>query len=646
MSRIADVVHGTWKREGSAYRLIRTSSQQNAETRIEFNETVALVRKSIQKRANELNRMRQWSETESEALASDVKSLINTFKPNGDNRDWSRKGDELSAHTPIGRALTKVVAALDPVELASLPQRMKAVWSSNPTPMQKPFPSEIAQIADDFVKAQADWANSIDKHQIKAPTVGGGIYYVGGLGLFRDNPGGNVSVILLTVNSQGPNYGFYCELTAFDAKGMQIAKATEVLGASGDDGKAPHAASAPMDEEKIEVDADVLALIANRSTTPGRTKNLAGSLIGKITRPEEFEPLSIFLSPKLIQAANIKKLNMVADLTDDMFTTDVYKTTKETSVDEFLRKDVGSAGTAELKGGWLTVRPKRPSECRSRQANRTALGKFLRKWLTGRPLSLDDLAAFAASLPESYDNQMPTCMSGFLRRESYDEYDPNMLRFYGLLTPDQKSAMANGGLACSSLGAAELELVNRMVYQVQSQIGYVPPKGLPGQQDQAYLDLIRSELMREPTECLPTGVPPQGLITLGTTNSNVVFVSIADTDVAINGTSGYTLSAADLGRMKFYQDRPDLFPRAIRLNLNRFLFGRQVNMNFTFQFTPSVMMIQTLDDTNLDDFRTMTLDDLPDDFKKQLQESYNHYVQRYANTKPGQLNGGDSGPPL
>jgi hypothetical protein len=446
----------------------------------------------------------------------------------------------------------------------------------------------------------------------------------------------------MSVTPQGPNYGFYCELAAFDAKGKRVAQASTVLSTGDDRNEQPPAALGPVAEEKIKLDADALALIVNRDKTPGRAKNLVGNLMSKLIRPEQFDPLGIFLSPKLIQAANIKKVNMVAHLTDGMFIDDVSMSTKETSVDDFLRRDVGAAGKTELRDGWLTVKPKRPSECRSRQADRSALGKYLRKLSTGRPLSLEDHAGFAVSLPDTFDNFMPSTMVGFVRKNTYDEYDPDMLRLYGLLTQDQKSTMVNGGLPFSALRAEELEYVKRMIYKSNAQIEYEPPKG---QQDQATLDLVNSDLIREPTECLPTGVPPQGVITLQVINANSAFAFAADSDSDISGTSGSSLDARALGMRKYYQERPDLFPRAGRFNLDHFLFGRQVNMTFTFQFTPTLSMVQTLDDTNLDDFQSMTLDDLPDDFKKQVQDSYNRCVKLYANAKPGQLYGGSSRPP-
>jgi len=41
----------------------------------------------------------------------------------------------------------------------------------------------------------------------------------------------------------------------------------------------------------------------------------------------------------------------------------------------------------------------------------------------------------------------------------------------------------------------------------------------------------------------------------------------------------------------------------------------------------------------------MSMDDLPDEFKKQVQDAYNHYVAAYVSTKPGQNNAGTGAVP-
>ena len=153
--------------------------------------------------------------------------------------------------------------------------------------------------------------------------------------------------------------------------------------------------------------------------------------------------------------------------------------------------------------------------------------------------------------------------------------------------------------------------------------------------------------MHETTECLPNGIPPESLITLKLTKNEGV--SFGDPNAEVDDSTWSIWFARDLARLKYTQEHTEKFPERGGLslyNLSHFVFGPQVNMTFTFQFTPTISMVQTLDDTNLADFRTMTLDDLPDDFKKEFQDGYKHWVQVYANEKTGTSSGVQSPPPL
>jgi len=647
VKQIADAVDGKWKQEGATFRLIRTADQQNAEVKDELNQAVERIRKLIQKREDELQKMRPWSSDEADALATKAASLIKKFDPSRKNfGTWYYQGDRLSDETPIGRAFTRIAATFDPAELAELPKDIKTVWSSNPTPTEKPLQADALPIIEDFLKEQGDWANAIDKIDLTAPTTNGLTHYVGALGDFKEDAGGKVFKVLLTVTPQGTNFGFYVELMAFNQKGKKVAWTNTVLTSADDRAKTPPANAAPGDDEKIKLDADVQAFFEKRNDPQGlaNSKKLKDSLINKLLHPEKPDPLSILMSSKLIQAANIKRMNMVAHLTDNMFYADGNTSTTGVSVDEFLRKIDSVTTISAPDGGWLVVKPKRPNECRTYQADRTELGKYLRRLSSGRPLSLDEQAAFALSLPDPLCNFLPWQLCNLLKLPRVDDYDPAMLRFYGLLTADQKERMMHDGLTFGSLRVEQLECVKRMLYRTRSRLGYTPPKGEEKRFD---FDLFYNGLWHEPTECLPNGIPPQGLIKLTVENSNVVMATSFNPDS--NGTPGPAFSAQDLAFQKYSQEHPEQFPGANdashRFNLGHFQFGPQVKMTFLFQFTPTLSLDNTLEDTNLKDFQTMTMDDLPSDFKKQFQDAYNHYVMAYANTKPGQVNGGGSVPP-
>jgi hypothetical protein len=58
-------------------------------------------------------------------------------------------------------------------------------------------------------------------------------------------------------------------------------------------------------------------------------------------------------------------------------------------------------------------------------------------------------------------------------------------------------------------------------------------------------------------------------------------------------------------------------------------------------------MVLSLNGRGSRDYQTVTLDTLPDEFKKQFQAAYENYKRTYANTKSGQayLQPGSQPPP-
>lgn len=59
-------------------------------------------------------------------------------------------------------------------------------------------------------------------------------------------------------------------------------------------------------------------------------------------------------------------------------------------------------------------------------------------------------------------------------------------------------------------------------------------------------------------------------------------------------------------------------------------------MTFTFQFTPRLFLIKTLEDSSAEDFLKSAQSTMPEDFKKQLDREYESLTRAYAGAKPGQ----------
>ncbi len=209
------------------------------------------------------------------------------------------------------------------------------------------------------------------------------------------------------------------------------------------------------------------------------------------------------MSPQLEQVAEIRGVNMVACLPDTAIFGANVAPGKDVGVNQYLARLKFFQTSYELKDGWFTAKPTRPDEARKTQVDRKVLAQYLQRLSTKKSLTIDESAFFALALPDPQSNFLPATMANFLVSSDNGYYEPNMLRLYGLLTPQQKQQMASGGLPFGSLTDEEMVYVNRMVYGLNANLQYRPR---PGQGiNSGDWDLFYNGIMREPTEiaCRP-----------------------------------------------------------------------------------------------------------------------------------------------
>ncbi len=652
MHKIALATNASWKQEGEGFRLVRTADQQRAERDTEFKQDVAKMKLAIQKRALDLAKLKPWNGQEGDLLATRLQALIKSFNPTATSQAFFTQASQLSQQAPIGRALTKIMTMLDAKELAALPDRYRAVWSSNPTAMQRPLPSGIADIVDQFLANQAEWVSTLQKFHVAAPNIRGTTYWVGDFGDFQEtNNSSKITIVLLTAYKWSRASALNFELSCYDAKGKKVCHAQTSLASETQSYlDAMKDTAVPAGEKPIVTEPLGIALldsIPRGNVKPTRVKSR--EVMEKLTHPEAFDPLRFLLSPSLIQAAEIKGLNMVACIPDNAFYSAIMGTAKEITVEKYLQRLAYFNTTVEKSDGWMVVSPSRPSETRENRADRKELGRYVRRIASGEPLSIDEHAAFALSLPDTQSNFLPSLLAGIWNAMSPGYFDPNMLRLYGTLTTEQRNQMQRGGLTFGALGEKQLEYVNRMVYGANSTLQFTPQQSQQSGGSQIDWDLFYNGLMHESTESLPTGIPEKGFIKLV---ANTSYVVMATEHIGANMVMpNRTMDASTLAWQKYSQDHHELFPWMAennqRVDLSKVQYGKRTQMLFTFQFTPVLSLTFNLEEKSPGTFRTLTLGELPDDFKKQFDEAYASLVQSYANVKPGDLgtNRGTNPPP-
>jgi hypothetical protein len=642
LKRIAEAVDASWQPAGSGYRLVRSSEQLRAEKTRETSADVERFRGEIQRATAGLQNLAPWSSGTAERLAVAAESFLKSNDPQGGDIRASAAAYDLTQKTPLGRVVKELAQAMDPRDLVDLPAFYRTVWSSNPTSMQRPFSRDTWQVVENFLKDQAEWNAAVERHGLSdAASLSRG-YSTGRVFDWQNMSPHTVSTVLLSASKVTPSGSVMLEFAAYDKAGRRLGQSqlslSEFYGEYAQNGKKTDGSASPP-EQLISFGPDAKYLVASSSGHRAEADAWPKELRDRVAAPEECDPLALFVSPALIHAAEMKGVNMVASLPDTSISVAAMGNAADVRFDQLLGRLAYFQTSAELKDGWLMVRPMRPSESRIHRADRAVLGKWLRGLASGTPVTLDEEASVALSLPDPRINLLPHFMSGLFHQRPGGEPNPDLLRLYGMLTPEQRQRMTGSGLELGRLTNAELVFVNRLLYGPGTILQFKAPSSeeLKSGELPPKMALFNNGLLREATEALPSGIPTEGVLRLKLSSSQVAKGNMQG---AREG-HGQMLTPRSLAWQRFSQERTDLFPTATQpgrqVDLTNLQIGWQSNLTFTFAFTPMLSMVFGMDGSVGRDFETVTLDSLPDNFKKQFDDAYQGFVRMYANARPGEL---------
>lgn len=640
LDQICKAVDGFWRADGGVIHVDRSSEQLRAERDAEYALDLARIKTAIRQEQDQLSKLPAWSNAEAEALAQRADDAMSHYVPLHPDPNWYRGATELTQEAPVGRIMAEIATQLEADELASLPMFYKTVWSSNPTQMQRPLPQGLIPIIREFIESQAEWIAAVDRHNLRNSATGMGNYWAGGFGDSSALSPAAVATVLLSADRYGPGTDIRLVLSAYDAQGKLLGEAQMSL--SGRE-RATVAQTAGGDasasEPEIPLDADERALQLAYSRR-GASVPIPGDLLAMLSNPVQNDPLGLTVSPELIQIAEAQKLNLVACLPDNSIFAGLRVSGTAFRASKYLESLRLYDTDAAVKDGWLAIKPARPNQARLWRADRIVLGQYLQRLLTGKALSLDELAHFAANLPEAQLNYLPAAMATCVH--AHADAGPGsreMLRLYGMLSGEQVQRMAGGGLPISSLTEAEQDLVGRMIYGPNSSIQLnqdrIPPA--KAAERQAQWLLFNNGIMHQATEALPNGIPPEGRIHMRAGSSTVVMES--ESDGFSPGAISRVMNPQALAWAKFSQERPDLFPWVNQpgqtMNFSSMEYGSQAQLTFTFDLSPNLLIVQSLSGRAGGDFQQVTLDSLPDDFKASFNSAYDQLKKAYANSRPG-----------
>lgn len=678
LQQISDITAGEWVQAGELTTLTRSQSKLRVDQEAELKQRMAGLQKSL----DQLRKAAGDPVTEKDVM--EAMRLQEQLNKDQKNDDWDRGRYEklraINARRPIRRGLTQLLQSIDLKTLASLRSGDRVVFSSAPTPMQKPLPSSASSILRTMVAESKMWAKFAPKPVDNEATVYSdgdevveqvAMPYYGGGDTLTEMPA--KMLIAAEVSEMMGNFGgVQCTLMAFDQKGKQMASQSHQLSFF-DEREAEKAFGglAPKDSDKEIVlspeSKEIMTKIGSLYGGMGSERSVQTQLSEKaqamLMNPEKHDPLTFVCSDSFLAFAAAKNTNFIASVPDIAFIFAFFARTGKITVEMFeTMLNQPFLMQHQEANGWLTYRSTNAYGDRLDRTDRAATGQFVRTVVAEGRASLDVRAAYALKSPSSmgFMDMAMFCVS-LLTNDMNNMGDWGMsgreyLKLYGTLTAAQRTHLVKGGkIQAGSMSPLQLQIIRRIVYGSRQFGGpglqYTPPTVEPKEgslPDPEFYDEMEQSLMSEPTEALPNGIPNYSEFTMSSRGYDVLFLS------STKGKRPMMGGPSEIDQVAWSltaQERPDLFPymQDEDRHIDRFSPASAVEYTLTLQFRPDLSANSTLSDYQKPG-AAVPLEQLPADILKRLKDAMAKQKEMYKDMKPedmgeGQGRGGYRPPP-
>lgn len=630
LDRIASTVNGVWQEEEGVRRLIRPAGNANREAAAERQARIQVIRDSIKKQMDALNK-----------------------KP-GDPQDETRELDFdlgfMGNQVNVDRHILTLVSRLNPADLAGADTDTRIVFASNPNRMQKLLPGNLDPIVADLVaqhnKIAAEAAAQPDKEpENEMEKQMRNWMKMMGRGQKPVPIEGRPSKLLLIAEPQDFIGGANVTLRLFDSKGKVVVEGSTMFGESRFMEEAMEMATqsekpapAPAkDDAPIEFSATTkeLSKIFSSFTENQARGGLTPETESKLLRPDLYDPLSFAISESFLASAKHKKLNLVALIPDTMTSMLDLFFDKALTINAFLEsiKDHDEI-VSETKDGWMTVRPKHPLSARTSRVDRTALAKLIGAAKARGSISLDDIAAYALTSPSPFEDSAAMSYLMLFAPSSMQMgmtgmVDWDAIRLYGTLSPDQKrNLMAGNPVSYSGLDVRQRGLVEKMMFGPGTNLKVIDPAAPPktefgfAEMMMSFANRSSSDFREEPTEAMPNGLPSAGFFRA--TVSTEPIGKVVGNDPMLAYAS---IGADELALFRMLKDDPNMAMfGGMMPTIEKLRLGERTNIHMRFFAREDVALERNLQDSRIDpNGPVYAMNDLPQAFKDKIEKRFQEF---------------------
>jgi hypothetical protein len=644
LDRLASLLHASWRPEHGRLYLSRTDAQERQEISAERTARIESIKAAQAEIASDLASQGTFDATAAKSLTDAVSTLQNN-RP-GSPMEALKASSRNDSRTPVGRGTARMRLLLSPEELADLPIGIQVVYSNSPTKLERPLPAEATKILQQIYDEQAILGGSTAETPDQQRT-GPSFVFTNQSGTFRrpsfttNRPGGDMAAFpevptraLLLVSRLTHDSNLQFTLALATASGKLVARSNSSFTFSAPAGTFVSKGASPT---PLQLPADAVSFMSLMRQRSSPDSTLMPLQRQELLHPDEFEPLSLCVGRALLAVAKAQNENLAA-LLSDRFIGALYQMTASESmtIDQVLNP-ISAFGRIEEGNGWLIVRPLTPAFNRSINVKRDKLAAYLGKATSEKGMTMEQLANWSMQLPDTRDNSLPRRYELLLRgTQTGPIQDENVLRLYGGMTAEQRTAATSGaGLPVSTLSEVSAEAFNRLIFGFGAGLSFDLVQTPDHPID---FDWING-LGREPSEALANGLLANGRLKISESSGPIV---MSPTQAAGQYFNAQQLAAA-LARPFNTRVRNFGVPAPLP---TKFYLGKARSLEFRFDFGPSVHWgPSTLIEAKVGGTDPVDYAGLPADFRADVDKRVEEMKQRFSRSGTGTFSGPGSPPP-
>ncbi len=602
MAKIAECVHARWVKTDTGFELERTSGMEKDEYREHIGQRSAILKAAIAR----------FVKTGGIDKPVDVKSFRamlvgrNALLDQGSNSSWDGLQKSGKAF-PNSRAIIRLASLLPIAKLADIELGKCAYFATDPTPTEFGFNGDVDGVVRQLTTEYADFVEALDA--VPAKRFGDSMPAEFDPFYLKPFTGPIKKLVLEAVRDLS---GLRFDLNAFDDTGKRVYGGSQSMNVS--IGLTP---PKPVTDKPFTLSASDLAMHSLLRQTYGPKRSTPSKLQRVILlNPEKHDPVSLLVGPALIACANALDSNLVAQYDDSFFLEGAVGAKLSTA--EYLGR-IGYQTKVTIGGDWIDIAPSDRYEGRTQRMSRDVLGSYLRSIDSAGASDLNAQLRLAAGFPGELSQNTFLAIQSLIAPVIWSDSLTNSaaLRFYALLTEDQRRGLSAGGdLSSANLNSGQTQALRNWIYTKPFLRLIREGRNSKGERT---LNVAGSQAF--PTEGLPGGLA-EFRVSAKTSSSRQLVVALGGPlwHGASESTIAERINASDASPVK-----------------TEFMIGSNVNIELTVQFGAAGFVRANVNGWVLDTPRTYTYYTAPPDVKAEIDRQLELIRKRPAN--PTKTNG-------